>query len=298
MSKKGLFKKLFLAGLITASTIYDFSKATAQSSKIDSYFKKLNSFNFNNSKIPNYFLSSSKLVGKYYDEYNAYHTFATSNPAFIRFGNALYNGNSDYTCKRKQIITNKMIPFEDKLKADSISKELYFDFCKRNDLDPDHTINFSQSPYLFTDSIEGEWVGIVYVGNKNYYRFQNFFENKYYTPKLIIALHELGHLERWSGTGKEYYEYKGDPKIATLETATRIDEVINRDYIYKQIHNIPIDSLVTYDEKLPCNTCEGIDLGIIANTFRKLKTQYSTVEECLMSKEGQEFVIKYYFNTK
>lgn len=308
---------LLTMGLITGSLLFgNVKNLHAQSEKIDSCYKEMyKNFNVKNS-IPNYLLADSKIAGKYLKEYEKFHEFALKNPAFIKFGNAIYTDNYQYKWKigkdkssEKGLSCFKMIPFEDKEKADSLAKELYLKFCKENKIDPKKAVNFSEEyPHFETANFDttgnkvcDAWIGIAYAGD-DLYTEKNLEENKegkkFYVPKEVNAVHELTHLQRWNW--KNFLGYKiGDNKTrATFESSTRIGDIINQDYIYKKMKNIPLDSLVIYSEKVPCEKRKGVEVGLIANTFRNLKKKYGTIEECLMSKEGKEFVKRYYRNSK
>lgn len=273
-----------------------------EASKLDSILNYFNEYNII------YHTSESKLVGKYAEVYKKYSEFAMQNPAFLRFGNSLDNDDSRYPKKlvpkdkgNKGLSARKMIPSKLEQKADSVACKLYKEFCKKNEVNPKELVNFIQFPeklvggHIDPDNIEGlGWIAKIYVGSKGVYEYDKK-GNKYYSPKEITALHELDHLQRYKGFGKD----KGclnAKDIAINETATMINEIINNDFVYKKIKNIPLDSVVIYPENLPSNKKGGIPLGILANTFRTLKEKYGTVEESLMSKEGQEFVKRYYKN--
>lgn len=242
----------------------------------------------------NFHTKESKLFGQHSDIHEKYRDFADDNPAFLRLGSSLYSGmyRLKYKPRDSSEATCKMIPMKDSVKANEIAKELYIEFCKKNNIDPSRQLFFNTTygGSLHHDNLNGIDFAFVVVGS------EEMKSGYYYTPSYVVALHEIGHLQRISPDrhfNRKIFDFRSE---ALDEIVTRIMEIIHKDYIYKKINNIPLDEEVNYSELINSDYNKGLSIGLIANTFRKLLEKYETVEECLMSQEGQEFVLQYYKN--
>lgn len=257
--------------------------------KISSYLKEIGMDNVN------FHTKDSKLFGQYSEIHSEYREFADENPAFLRFGSSLYSGLFRLNNRRRDSseATNKMIPVKDSIEANKIAEELYIEFCEKHDVDPAKQLYFNSSygGSMQMDELDDTKFAFINVGEVT-------TSGDYYNPTYVTAMHEINHLQRVS-PDRDSYRYVGDRIAEALdEIPTKINEVINKDYIYKKINNIPLEEEVQYPEKINSDYNEGVSIGLVANTFRKLLEEYETVEECLMSPEGEEFVKEYYKDRK
>lgn len=255
--------------------------------KIAHYLKELGIDNLN------FHTEDSKLYGQYADIHREYRNFAEQNPSFLRFGASLYSGQFNLKDRTKNIseAINKMIPVKDSIQANKIAEEMYIEFCKKNDIDPAKQLCFNAcyGGNLTSDKLGNIKFAFINIG-------EAIITGEYYTPAYVIAIHEINHLQRLSD-GQHEGRLVGDIKTEALdEIVTKINEAINKDYIYKKINSISLEEEVEYPEKLNSDYNKGLSVGLVANTFRKLLKKYETIEECLMSQEGQDFVKEYYKN--
>ncbi len=245
----------------------------------------------------------SAIVGLSALDHNEYKLFAQNNPAFLRFGNALYFDNPQLPGFASTEVddgrsTFKMIPVSMAVDANRLSSQLYLDYCTEHDLDPQAAIDWGH---------DTAWPGITLIHEANLYQpwsaeiivdiggmVITHGDEQYFNPSYLVALHELDHAERiFVGTKDEALS---EIDIATHEIAPVLEGIINRDAVYKEIEGIPLDEIVEYPELLPTGAGEGINLGLVANTFRELRDQYGSIEAALMSDEGMAFVAQYYSN--
>lgn len=255
---------------------------------------------------PGRYMPDSPILGLRTAELDKYAEFAKQHPAFIRFGHALYYGYPhlpEYDLSQggeRSRNTLNMIPLSLKEKADQIAKELYFEYCTRYYLDPEKAVQWSndvdREGVTWVYDVENEWnTWNVHVYVETRGMLLTGTDQSYYSPPFLVALHELEHVERTKPfEPKRQFTRTGD---SIHEIAPMLDQIIYQDTIYKHILSIPIEQEVYYSEKLPCNLGNNINLGLIANTFRRLKSLYGSIEAALMSSEGQKFVKSYYDNT-
>ncbi len=237
--------------------------------------------------------SESKILGIHADIFKSYAVFVKNHPAFLKFGNALYNGTPDGS-GRNDVAVFKMIPYEQRKDAENVARDLYLQYCRVHDIDSQKQVDFFDEPFragvTYTYYKEDEYN----VWNKQVLVFNGGIlseeENDYF-PAHLVALHELGHIERTV----PYILEKIQEEDGINEIATRINDAINADTVYKSIMEISIDEVVDYPEKLSTELVkEGLNVGLLANAFRILKDKHGTVEAALMSPEGMAFVLNYF----
>lgn len=251
----------------------------------------------------------SPLVARHIVPFERYVRFARCNPAFLRFGMALYPGNTEaYENVGIQQVDSpvfEMIPSEMKIDANAHAKKLYERYCAKNGLEAKQQVEFpALDSIMFGGAAEVRgmedrrttWNQKVFVETD---KFGDGFVvrdqqdgREYYIPPHITALHEMGHAERV----KVFQQVTAEGRLpeSIVEIAQVIDQVINQDEVYKTSKGLPMDSVVEYPKKLPTDKNGGISLGELANMFRTLKKTYGTIEECLMSEEGQQYVRRYF----
>ncbi len=245
----------------------------------------------------------SPIVGVHAEELEAYETFALDNPALLRFGHALYFDNpllpgSTNDSEDDGRSTFKMIPIKLAEEADEVARQLYIDYCEQNNLDPQTAISWSNGDFMpgVTWTHEGNeynsWNTMPYVEMAGMTITDD--SGGYYNPAYLVAIHELGHVERKEVGSPEVQPTTLDSSMH--EVATVLTGIINRDYIYKTINDISLDEVVEYPELLPTGIGEGVNLGLVANTFRELRDKHGSIEAALMSDEGMAFVTQYYSN--
>jgi len=259
----------------------------------------------------------SRLLAQDAAIFEKYAEFARANPAFLKFGNALYYGTPAsednpahaYTqienIEELDLPANLMIPHEQMRKANTAAHELYLEYCRQHNLDPKKQVAFVPSEQFSfgghagiedRETREDTWHTYVVVETDksgNGMKFVNQENGKaYYIPPYITALHETGHVQRY-----KMFQKRGEsPPNGINEIAQVITAVINMDHVYKKINNLALDMTVEYPKNLPSDKKDGIHLGLLANTFRELLKKHGTIEAALMSKEGQTFVFSYYDN--
>ncbi len=112
-------------------------------------------------------------------------------------------------------------------------------------------------------------------------------------PPSVVALHELEHVAR-IGLGEPEKPATRDPAQGHLdELGPVIEQIVLQDRILKKIRGVPLDSVQTY----PCTPVgpgeKSIQLGEMANLFRRLISLHGSVEAALLSPEGLQWLKEY-----
>ncbi len=244
----------------------------------------------------------SPLLGIHASTLEQYSAFAMKKPAFLRFGSALYFNDAKastppgFSLPSTPIVL-MMIPEEQKAKADAIARDIYLRYCKEHAVSPEAILDITDDDtrpgVTYTYDVENLWntweVHVVVFSGGN---IIHDGDHSFYVPSSLLAIHEIGHLERIRPFQKDTLYSEAETSIR--EIAQVIDGIILQDYVYKMINGISMDEVVEYPYKIPTSKGDGVSLGLIANLFRKLKTKYGTIEKALMSPEGQKFVSEYY----
>ena len=245
--------------------------------------------------------AESPIIGLQSETFHSYETFAMDNPALLRFGNALYYDNAMLpNFMGDQALDGyarfKMIPVELQEQADQVAKFLYLEYCSQHGLDPQTAVSWSEwkntGGIIISDRDRDYWSALALVGAEGISETHN--DREYYNSPYLVALHELSHIERTEIGHRHKKRTLLDSSID--EIGTVIEEIILKDTIYKYIEGIPLDQEVDYPEALATSDGAGLNLGLVANTFRDLQLRYGSIEAALMSEESMAFVTSYYLN--
>lgn len=235
-------------------------------------------------------LPTSPIFGTRVDAFETYRAFTAKNPAFVRFGSALYADAKD----RADFY---MIPAADRDEAEALAKSMYETFCSERGLDPDTAVVWMDGGFragvTFTyERRENEDSATSHAAVDADGITVGEGESVAHFSRYLVAIHELFHVER---TAKDA---TGDPlsdsETAVSEIAAVIDGILRQDAIYKKIHGIDPNETVSYPRSFGTDKGGSLNPGEIAVFFRPLAEKYGGVEEALMSKEASEFIAGYY----
>ncbi len=186
-----------------------------------------------------------------------------------------------------------MILSEDAQQADEIAKQILYSSLQKYGItsqETDKWLEFAttwQSFAYFPDDARGSTITVAYEGNWYYTMFlrpnvPQISEGIPYNPVALIALHEFQHV-------KDYFPGIMYTKFSLNELPTTLVELVARDDIYRQIHNIPYDQPVAYWHK---SDFWGINLAEIAGFFRNLSQKYNTdnYAELLLKPEATKYI--------
>ena len=131
-------------------------------------------------------------------------------------------------------------------------------------------------------SLDPKWYNLLFLRPKDELLVMDDFE---YVPFGLIALHEFEHAKDLF-PGRER-----DVEDSLSELPTYVMEIVMLDNIYRQIHNIPDTQLISYK-----HGDESINLGEIADLFRKLSKKYHTNNwpELLLTPEATRYINNVY----
>lgn len=218
---------------------------------------------------------------------------AKDNSAIYRFANSLYNNSA--ACPGKGQGPNptaifNMIPLSQKAKATEAARKKLEAYARTKGLSRDLLYQESdfRSGVTYTNEVDNEfndWNLQVLVDPAGVSTEAGFF-----LPAEIVALHELGHVERGLPGESESSE---QCTSVIHELGPTLQQIIDTDDVYREINKIPAASNVSYGVKVPGNKGD-VGLGLVASTFRKLKAKYGSIEKAILSPEGQEFIKQNY----
>lgn len=234
--------------------------------------------------------------------FRSYDAFARVNPAFLRLGSALYFNDTELNpgASDNHRVIYQMIPASLRDRADAESRKMYEEYCRLHHLNPETAVDWSYEnfregvTYLYATT-EGQSSATAHSVVEVRGITQGEGADQFYFPANLVAIHELGHVQR---TGPHDREHISSPvDSATEEVATTIGDILNQDTLYKNLMGFPLSQELTYPGSLPTShEGERLNLGRIAQVFRPLVERYGGVEEALMSPEGRSFVTHYFSN--
>ncbi len=259
---------------------------------------------------PGWHSKKSPIVGIYADVFDKYLEFALQNPAFRRFGHAAYMGwirDALLDMMSPSPFDGDMIPKKYAPDAEKVSYALYKEILSpyaKYGLTPDNAVLFTDNKTDRVETMEVEdCENTWHLEVRASIGWAEPTERDRYLSGLryLIAVHELGHVKRMRKRASRDFPPSlicVIPEMRIIEeTAVAITDIILYDYVRKIVEGLPINSVVEYERKVPSDSGDGIPLGVVANTFRNLRVKYGTIEQALMSGEGQRFVLKDYMNT-
>ncbi len=191
-----------------------------------------------------------------------------------------------------------MIPRADSKKAEKIAKQILYNDLQKYDMTTEQIdkwleVATSENGKAILDESESngimgqvssgsEWYCLIFLRPQNKLLVVDKFE---YVPFGLIALHEFEHAKDLF-PGRER-----DLEDSLSELPTYVMEIVMLDNIYRQIHNIPDTQLVSYK-----HGDESINLGEIADLFRKLSKKYHTDNwpELLLTPEATTYINNVY----
>lgn len=184
-----------------------------------------------------------------------------------------------------------LIPIEDRQQASAIANKLYAEYIDKysaSGLTVDNAVDFinSDKPEFvgavsnktYVNDIENEWNtwnAHVYVEAES-----GSFNEKFgkYLPPGVVAIHEIMHVEQTRKRSKDVGQQPGDELLTTTKTIILLDQ------IYKEVKNIPTETIVDYGAEYE------LPLGKIANYYRDLEKKYGNLAEAIVSEESQKFL--------
>gem|GEM_PF-2662656 len=115
-------------------------------------------------------------------------------------------------------------------------------------------------------------------------------ESGWVVPPSVVALHELEHVARIRLGAPEKSAPRESSQGHLDELGPVIEQIVLQDKILKKIRGVPLESLETY----PCTPIgpgeKPIQLGEMANFFRRLISLHGSVEAVLLSPEGLQWL--------
>ena len=250
----------------------------------------------------------SPILGIKADSMQLYSKFVKLNSEFLRFGHSLYF-QSPYCPPTGNLATISvdlpthitMLPKNIKSPSGTIALEELNDYLMRKGLKPsqaflEDNVEAGGMYLLDSDNRLDDWVTAVFIRRSGV----DIDEFSAHLPSPVIALHELCHVEHILPGEPVIMATRSDHPSAfyahsVLEIPCVIDQIILQDEIYKKVKGIPIQEEVKYKNPTRTNKGDGLNPGLIANTFRNLKNQHGgDVLKALMSDEGKEFVGTYF----
>lgn len=174
--------------------------------------------------------------------------------------------------------------------ADEISKGIYAAYIMKYSaygLTIENSVDWSDSGLTRTylSDLENEWntwkVQAI-VANPDH---SSHIDSGMYRPAYICALHELMHVEE-TIPGILKYNYDQFEDVIEVLTVTRT--LILMDEVYKKTFNLPMDVEVDYGNSFNLFG-KTITQGALANFYRNLEAQHSSLAEALVSRESFAF---------
>jgi len=246
---------------------------------------------FNYSSLPGCHSQLSPVVGSRTLEYTDLWKSTRENPAMIDFETAIY-------CPRDFI---NLIPYSKKEKADALAEKMFLEYLEKYSgygitvrnivswIKSGTARGWPNSTQIFDQENKGTvWHVRATVGDG-----KDDVVNGYYSPKMIIARHEMDHVEETPVNLPEAIRYFGPRELmARLETILLLDE------IYKKIFGFSIEEEVNYPGTTgQVNYCKmviwennSVPLGRLANYFRMLKRTYGTIGKAVVSPEALDII--------
>ena len=224
--------------------------------------------------LPGYFDEKSPFLGEHSQFYIKLEE--NNSPNLENFTKSIYtNANSNARFF--------MIPKEDKEQADALADEML-----KKELDKYNTT----SEAIFDPPLFANNVTYCYDSDTRYddWKLRMILNREIpegYCPFAIIKLHELGHVRQMiPGISNKLLQ-----KRKFVELAPTIDLIVRQDEIYKTLHNIPLKEEISYPKKIIFNN-SAINLGEIANTFRKIKAthNFDNFEQVMLTPEVEAYI--------
>jgi len=250
-------------------------------------FKKLVKYQGNLPVTDKRINETTPFLGEYNVEYKDFKTVLKSNPelnnAMQAFYQSIYGDNS-----ASDVI--QIIPREKTQEADAIADRFFAEEMEKYGIEnPENLFQYWDfNPGVMNicdvDNELNDWCMSVKIQKGGYGTEENF------TPEKLALLHEFYHTKQDIPGAKENYD------DVLFEMGPTINQLIQADKVYKEIYGINIDDEVKYDLQYDIPSGEKLNPGLIANTFRNImeKNNFETVEEALISPEGQEFVLNFF----
>ena len=241
---------------------------------------------------------SSPLLGSKAELFRSWLDFSEKHPEVLRFGHALYQEDASCPGKSAEALgppaIATMISQKDGARARVIAREKLDGYAARFQLTGTTAVAFARGMGLTavddSDKPGRDWVVGVMIDPEGL--TLEIDRRKYFVPSELIALHELGHIERIM-PGEPARKGSTGYDDARFEIGPVLEQIVNTDEVYKSLHKLNFDSEVKYPKAIAGNYANP-GLGLIANSFRRLWKKYGSIESGLMSAEGLDFVRKYY----
>lgn len=244
---------------------------------------------------------NSPLLGRRYQDLQRYRMFNLQHQSLLRFANSLYNNSAECpgTTGPFPPALYSIIPRADQQQAAALSMHYLDNYLRPTGLSRQQAVDWnnhsSDSPSVGVTTINdsdntwNNWCVHSMVSQQGM-----VINRQYFVPPGLIAIHELGHVER---------TLPGEPDLGVYPPQNRciheigptLMQLVQADEIYKTIHHIPLNNEVTYSRRIPGNR-GSLSVGAVANLFRRLIGQHSSVEAALMSPEAIRFIDRYYSN--
>jgi hypothetical protein len=228
---------------------------------------------------------------------------STALPELVALSSALYADGSSCSSesgieRRKELAHFRMIPSEFATQAEALAREeLSLQMARQDPARPLEGV-FEASgfragvTYIYdVDNSWNDWNIHVMVDPAGIsLPAASFSPSAWVVPPSLVALHELEHVARIRLREPEKTVASESSQGHLDELGPVIEQIVLQDKILKKIRGVPLESVETY----PCTPVgpgdKPIQLGNMANHFRKLISLHGSVEAALLSPEGLQWL--------
>ena len=229
---------------------------------------------------PGYHSILSPVVGSRSDELKEVQT----HPKLIAFEKQIYQSENIYFIAKDQ-----------REKANAIAREIFLEYINKYEkfgVTEHNIVKFSKtdlpgagSNKTWLSSLENEWntwrvYTVIEADN-------GIYNEKFgcYLPPYIVAYHEIMHVEETpKGISESAYNRTPGKEILTaLKTIILLDEV------YKKVNDVPLSQVVDYKRNIIIGE-KTVQLGYIANFYRRLEEKHKSLSKALVSEDSLQFL--------
>lgn len=254
-------------------TVCNIDSSDYNNKKTFLFFEKLVKYRYNHKKIftqkKGVTTERSELFGRNYKHMKALDEKCKQYPFIIDFAEDLYRSGLRF-----------LVEPEDSVEANKISMEVVDSWLNRNRATSDlwRYANFGEEKYV------NMTVFYYWRGNDLYVKTtidpHGKTSEKDYSPVGSTIIHELVHLMQKDPASKErptdnqrfrVHSYGGQLTNYISELGPTLIELVIDDYIYKRIHNIPLDTEVDYGY---LDSKRNISIGKLCVWFAKKLEKY------------------------
>ena len=231
---------------------------------------------------------------------------STALPGLVALSRALYADGSvckfeSGTERRHEQAHFRMIPFQFAAQAEALSREeLKAQIARHDPFRPLEGVFESSGfragvTYIYdVDNLWNDWnIHVMEDPQGISLPAVSVSESGWVVPPSVVALHELEHVARIRLGTPEKSAPRESSQGHLDELGPVIEQIVLQDKILKKIRGVPLESVETY----PCIPIgpgeKPIQLGEMANFFRRLISLHGSVEAALLSPEGLQWLKEY-----